>query len=202
MSIQAIVSQEKSSQNICKIEGCHNRPVGKRLCNKHYKRFGRYGYNKSTFHDRTIKERLLFRATEDGSCLIWNGGKSGGGYGSITIDGQHKMTHRVCYEEYFGEIPDGLLVCHRCDNPPCINPDHLFLGTQSDNLQDMYAKGRQNIYDRHGVNNSNCKLKECDVVLIRDLIDIGTDRRALVWLFGVCATSINNIAAKKSWSHV
>lgn len=67
------------------------------------------------------------------------------GYGSFTLDGslgESVAAHRFSWELHFGEVPDGMYVLHKCDNPPCVRPDHLFLGTQSDNMYDMWDKGR------------------------------------------------------------
>ena len=69
--------------------------------------------------------------------------KDGDGYGHRKVNGRYEKTHRLVWVEVYGEIPDGMCVLHRCDNPPCVNPGHLFLGTLSDNAQDMAAKGRQ-----------------------------------------------------------
>lgn len=76
------------------------------------------------------------------NCHIWIGGKSLKGYGTISLDNKTYRAHRVSYTIYKGEIAHGLQVCHRCDNPPCVNPAHLFLGTASDNEQDKLSKGR------------------------------------------------------------
>lgn len=75
-------------------------------------------------------------------CHIWTGVKNPKGYGSINFKGKNLRAHRISYTIYNGEIPYGLLVCHRCDNPPCVNPAHLFVGTASDNEQDKLSKGR------------------------------------------------------------
>ena len=76
-------------------------------------------------------------------CIEWGGAKDQDGYGVIQKDGKRKKTHRAIWEYYHGKIPSGLNICHKCDNPCCVNIDHLFLGTQNDNMQDMIKKGRK-----------------------------------------------------------
>lgn len=75
-------------------------------------------------------------------CWVWTGRRHPFGYGLISRNGKPYNAHRLSYEMHVGPITDGLWVLHRCDNPPCVNPDHLFLGTQSDNMQDCKIKGR------------------------------------------------------------
>lgn len=75
-------------------------------------------------------------------CLVWQGKRHHTGYGLAKVANRRKPVHRLMYEATFGPIPDGLLVLHRCDNRPCIEPTHLFLGTDRDNVRDMFAKGR------------------------------------------------------------
>jgi hypothetical protein len=79
---------------------------------------------------------------DDHGCWVWTGARTRAGYGTLGVDGSTRYTHRLCYEEFVGPIPDGMRACHRCDNPPCCNPEHLFLGTDQDNMDDMWAKGR------------------------------------------------------------
>ena len=106
-------------------------------------------------------DRLLRTTRISGDCLIWTGPATKDGYGVMTI-GRKKQyrVHRIAYEIANGEeIPPGLLVCHRCDTPLCVNPDHLFLGTARDNMRDMIAKGRKVLVC--GADNFNTKLFPC-----------------------------------------
>lgn len=92
----------------------------------------------------TIEERLRSRLKENltTGCLDFQGAKVADGYGQIKIDGVNHRAHRLAYSLFVGEIPEGLLVCHKCDNPCCCNPEHLFLGTDAANMQDKVTKGR------------------------------------------------------------
>jgi len=95
---------------------------------------------------KTIEQRFEENTirTETG-CVVWTGAKTDKGYGLIEVKGKTRRAHRVAYETFKGEIPAGLLILHRCDNPSCVNPEHLRTGTQVDNMQEMVAKGRQRI---------------------------------------------------------
>lgn len=83
------------------------------------------------------------RIAQAGECIVYTRGRDAAGYGVVSKNGQRLgQAHRVSWELTNGPIPPGLLICHKCDNPPCINPDHLFMGTQGDNMKDMMKKGR------------------------------------------------------------
>ena len=86
--------------------------------------------------------RFAWYVVRGNGCWSWRGGRTKHGYGEIQHRGEKLMAHRVSYEKYVGPIPTGMLVLHRCDNPPCTNPEHLFLGTHVDNGRDMMQKGR------------------------------------------------------------
>lgn len=77
-------------------------------------------------------------------CIEWTKSRLSSGYGQVRHNGRMQRAHRVAWEKIHGPIPDGLQVLHKCDNPACVNPDHLFLGSRSDNMRDMISKGRQN----------------------------------------------------------
>jgi hypothetical protein len=88
------------------------------------------------------------------SCWLWKGtiGKSSGhNYGLCNLDNTRQLTHRISWQLHFGNIPIGLFVCHKCDNPICINPEHLFLGTNYDNVRDMIAKKRNSRGEKHAL---------------------------------------------------
>jgi len=100
----------------------------------------------------TLQQKLLNRSklNETNKCLEWQFGSGAKGYGTVYFKKKTLIAHRASWIAFKGNIPDGLIVCHRCDNPPCINVDHLFLGTHSDNVDDMIEKGRSRmgIYKR------------------------------------------------------
>jgi len=92
---------------------------------------------------KTVEERFWAKVDKTDSCWVWTGATLRRGYGQIRIPVKKaKQAHRLSWEIHNGPIPDGMLVCHKCDNPPCVNPAHLFLGTQSDNNKDCVRKGR------------------------------------------------------------
>lgn len=92
---------------------------------------------------RTYEQRLMDKVTKaENGCWIWFGAHNFEGYGFLSIEGKRWGAHRFSYHIFKGDIPAGMYVCHKCDCPPCVNPEHLFLGTASDNAKDKYAKGR------------------------------------------------------------
>ncbi len=115
-------------------------------------------------------KKILSNLKKNGECLEYTINMAKNGYSRITLGGRKNkkmlLVHRLIYEYYFGSIPDKLFVCHTCDNPPCCNPDHLFLGTHIDNMKDMVEKGRA--YISWGKKSGNCKLTTKQVKAIRE----------------------------------
>lgn len=128
-------------------------------------------------------------------CFIWMGGLTGRGYGKMTFEYKTLLAHRVAWELRHGPIADGLFVCHRCDEPSCVNPEHLFLGSAQHNSDDMVTKGRS----KRGVNNPRSKLTAHDIRHIRRT-DLRT--KVLCDIYGVSDTAIKNIRAGRVWQHV
>lgn len=132
-------------------------------------------------------------------CWIWRGAKFGNGYGAIQVDGTPELAHRVAWLLTRGEIPEGLCVLHECDNPICINPEHLFLGTQLDNIADRTNKGRS----ASGSRNGNAKLSDADVQLIHTLYKPRDfSQRKLARIFGVNQSTIRRILVGETWRHL
>lgn len=123
---------------------------------------GKYGNREYTRAERI--EAFWEKVNKSGNCWEWLGVKNSKGYGYLKNEGHMTSAHRFVYELKVGPI--GVLhVCHHCDNPGCVNPDHLFLGTQKDNMQDCVKKGRIN---QRGEKNNNCKLTDVEVMRIRE----------------------------------
>lgn len=118
------------------------------------------------------------------------------GYGRFHARRKQWQAHRIAYALAFDRAPDGLFVCHRCDNRACCNPRHLFLGTSQDNMDDMVAKGRQAVGRRHGL----AKLDEMTVQGIRAAHAGGVGYKRLALRFGVSKSNIRFIVKGKTWS--
>jgi hypothetical protein len=92
----------------------------------------------------TDEERFDSKVRPSAGCWIWTGGRSKG-YGSFWLGGRDVRAHRYAYERHHGPIPEGLMICHTCDNPPCVNPHHLYAGTAADNARDARQRGRAHV---------------------------------------------------------
>ena len=131
-------------------------------------------------------------------CHIWTAAKYSNNYGHIRWQEKDLLAHRVAWEYENGKIPPGLQVCHKCDQPQCCNPDHLFLGTQTDNMRDMINKGRD-CFPR-GERQGFAKLTEADVLNIRQRIAEGERNKDLAIKYDVDPSTISNIKRREWWA--
>jgi hypothetical protein len=141
-------------------------------------------------------------------CWEWIGKKNDTGYGSLAIrQGGNKRkwykAHRISWELHYGQIPKGLHCLHKCDNPGCVRPDHLFLGTQLDNVRDMDKKQRRISSPQAGQKNGKSKLTEKKVIAIRKEYKKGKiSQLFLANKYGVCQSTIDLIVRKITWKHI
>lgn len=147
---------------------------------------------------QSIKARFMskVRLDEATGCWEWAASKRGE-YGQFHLDGKVPHAHRVSYALRYGPIQDGLHVLHRCDNPGCVNPEHLFLGTQTENMADRDVKGRQAC--QQGAGNNHAKLTEDDVLAIRAAS--GT-QQTIADRFGITRAMVSQIRLRKAWAHL
>lgn len=149
-----------------------------------------------------VEERFWDKANipdNKSECWEWTGAKIGSGYGNMYIGRRRTMlAHRYSYELHTGEIPEGIFVCHHCDNRACVNPVHLFLGTNKDNMQDMMGKNRGR---RVGEHNNSAKLTWAEVGEIRLLYATGKyTTRALAKIYDVHHGTIWRITGDTGWN--
>lgn len=130
-------------------------------------------------------------------CWLWTGALNKGGYAHSYVGAKCHLMHRVSFELHRGAIPDGMLVCHRCDTRSCVNPGHLFIGTPADNTTDCVNKGRQS----KGASRWNAKLTAEQVQEIRRL-DASMTRTAIAKKFRISRPVVQKVCDRKSWSHV
>jgi hypothetical protein len=136
-----------------------------------------------------------------GECWMWRGSTMTGGYGKTHFNGKRLGAHRRAYMLTYGDIPEGMHVCHRCDEPGCVRPEHLFLGTPTDNARDMVAKNRAN--PPRGSRSGKTHFTEDDVREIRRRYAAGDISQAhLARAFGVAPTTIRQIVTRRRWAHL
>lgn len=135
--------------------------------------------------------RVASRVDPDTGCWIWTGSRVPFGHGRAKI-GLHKSVyaHRLSYETFVGPIPDGMFVCHRCDVPSCVNPEHLWLGTNADNLADMARKGRA----RKGPSAPQARFSDDEIREMRRLVAAGCTERGVAERFDCAPSYVNRVA--------
>ncbi len=144
-----------------------------------------------------VISRFLSSRTEGGKndCWNWNKSTNEKGYGQVMCAGKNIKAHKMAYMIHVGDIPDGVSVLHKCDNPRCVNPNHLFLGSQADNINDMYGKKRAIVGSRHKLS----KLTEQEAL---EIFKSKESTAVLANRFSVCAQLVNAIKRKSKWKHL
>lgn len=186
----------------CSFEGC-GRPVdGRGLCGGHIQQ-DRAGHALRPL--RGTWAHVLFRfwaqvEKRNDGCWVWTGVCNPRGYGFMSAEAKYTAVHRLSWRIAHGEMPPSEVeVCHRCDNPPCVNPAHLFLGSHSDNMQDCADKGRM---PRNGEQNGRAVLNADGVREIRRRSDAGEASPTIAADFGIQSAQVRKIARRESWSSV
>lgn len=148
--------------------------------------------------DLTKDERVI--VLSESGCWIWSGDTNDDGYGRIYLgDKKRVLAHRYSYEKFNGEIPSGLCVCHKCDVPSCINPDHLWLGTHAQNMSDRNKKGRARGGSNCGEKSPASKLTE---PLVIEIFQFKGSVNEASKKFGIAKSHVSRIRSGKSWFEV
>jgi len=193
----------RNKGQICLHEGCNEPAQNLGYCSKHYQRFKKYG----TTSDRVLKnqahlsvrQRLeLNVVVDEKGCWNWQKQKDKNGYGVLSVADKPYRAHRASYEEFVGPIEDDLHVLHKCDNPSCINPDHLFLGTNAENMVDKVSKGRHAFGEKAG----HAKLTENQVREIKRRLQRSESPNTIVKDFPVTGKAVRLIRDGVNWKHV
>jgi len=198
----------------CSVTGCPNKYRSIGLCSSHWKINKKYGTptptcwcgefaqtngGKNGGYATCVEHSLADRFWEhvdiktDEECWEWTGSKTTAGYGHMYWDGEQRYAHRLSIELSGRDLPKGWHACHTCDNPGCVNPQHLFPGTPRTNVQDMVSKQRH----YHGDNHHNAKIKKTDVVIIRQLAEDGVFLTRIAEQFGVTSGYISEIVSHR-----
>lgn len=194
---------------ICSIDNCEKVKWARGWCVNHYALWNRWGsphINKENNirHKKysSLEDYLSdgFSIGNDDECWEWKKHRSKQGYGSAVWNKKSYKSHRLAYEFHKGKIPENICVLHKCDNPPCGNPAHLFLGTNKDNVNDRVKKGRNG--NSLGENSHLSKLKNNEVLKIKKLLAKGTHVLVISRLYDVTKETIYGIRDGKTWKHV
>lgn len=148
----------------------------------------------------STEERFWSKVDKSGDCWLWTSPKNKQGYGVFSRNGTMTLAHRVADELSNGPIPDGMFVCHRCDVPACVNPEHLFHGSHADNMADRNAKGRQ--ARPRGELSGTSVLNDQTASLGLWMATLGVPQRAIAYVLNVSQTSISSLVRGRTWKHL
>lgn len=193
------------SDAACSQPNCGKPAHARGMCPMHYARFRKTGDPTRTKYP-PLAERFWAQVDKtQGECWLCIGTPKEGGYGVLSVTGGWpRLAHRLSYElEHGMGSAAGLMVCHSCDNPPCVNPAHLFLGTNLDNVRDMQAKGRVSRVTRvAGASHPQAKLNDAEVTAIKRQRAAGAKVGDLAAKYGVSASVVTRITNGRAWRHL
>jgi hypothetical protein len=191
----------------CVVQDCDRIGTTRGLCSLHYRR-QRLAAAGARVLPRTgvgaVQERFWRQVTKTETCWLWTGAKSAGRYGKLSINDRPVIASRYSWELHYGPIPHGQIVCHHCDTPLCVNPAHLFLGSNADNRWDCAAKGRAKHPDHRpaGELHGRAKITAAQAEEIRQQRAQGAKSTDLARRYGISPQNIANIAGGKTWRHL
>lgn len=178
----------------CTVQGCDLLQHSKGFCRMHAERARKHGdpATRLQLRGESAAEKIMHysRHNPETGCRDWTGCKDKDGYGIVRVLGMNeRQAHRIAYRAFIGNIPDGMHVLHKCDNPGCVNTTHLFLGTNADNMRDKSSKGRHH----------NARFNEQQIRAIRESTDV---MRVLAERYGVSIAAIQQIKERRSYKHI
>ena len=189
----------------CSVDNCSNKYYAKGYCEKHYQRVKKYGSHNAGIKNHETPEIRFWRFVNKKSnseCWNWNGNKVSG-YGRFSIGAKslgNVLAHRFSWEMHNNkEIPKGMVVMHSCDNPLCVNPSHLNIGTYMENTHDMLKKGRHTYIAHVGEKNGKSVLNE---KIVREIRQSNMNHAELGRFYGVATSTIRGVRSGRTWVHV
>lgn len=197
------VGHEGAPHTGCSVEGCERVHFARTLCRMHYVRWMKHGSTDLPPRPKAEpwRDRFARRYAEChrvGECFEWPAGRNEDGYGQFSINRKTLVASRVSWVYFNGSIPEGVLIRHRCDNPPCVRIEHLELGSPKQNTGDALDRGRWAWGERNG----DAHLTNEQVVEIVRAIREGSSQRSLASQYGVGQSTIGRISRGESWSTV
>lgn len=190
----------------CSVKECNNKIHAKEICQKHYRRVERNDdlnikdIRRDSELTKTQRFNLSYTICNKSGCWIWKWRLNKDGYGMMNWNNKNTFAHRVSYEINNDICPGNLSVCHHCDNPSCVNPSHLFLGTQKDNVQDMMSKSRNR--PLQGSNHPNSKINEETAQLIFKQLKDGLSPTLIAKKLSVSRDIVYSLKYGVGWKHL